>query len=223
MSKVLNLQTLQESIYHRILRESRNTSTDGLAAHVRIGQMFREVFIYDISRAAVMLPKLIKKGANTDDVYRIIRGFTSIKQSSNPCNGAWEVKGTAGPGYGKLVYGVAYAVSPTGILISDRGSVSDPAEAGWKRARDQRISKELDDVEKPKTPDPSDDCRVYKAPGREFLDRSYEAQGWESGVLDQLKRAHQRFCDENRLSYEEQKAFQRALVDGGHDFFSFKL
>jgi hypothetical protein len=214
---------ITEKILNRLLAEAKMPGTEGLAAHVRVGAIFREIFIYDTSKALLMLPKLIKKGASNLDAHRIIRGYTSIKQPSEPCNGAWEVKGSAGPGYGKLVYGVAYAASPTGILMSDRKSVSEPAQAGWKRARDQRISKELDDFEEPKTPDPSDDCEVYKAPGREFLNRSYEVQGWENDVLVQLKRAHQRFCDENKLSYEEQKRFQAALVDGGHDFFSFKL
>lgn len=223
MSRVPSSRALEESVYRKLLNELKTVSVEGLAAHVRMGGNFREIFIYDTDRAANQLSKLIKKDSENLDAHRIIRGYTSIKQPSDPCNGAWEVKGTAGPGFGKLVYGVAYATSPTGIIMSDRVSVSEPAEAGWLKARDKRISKELDDILNPRTIDPSDDCTVYQSPGKEHLNRSYEEEGWERDVLAQLKRAHKHFCDENRLSYEEQKRFQTALVDGGHDFFSFKL
>jgi hypothetical protein len=89
-----------------------------------------------------------------------------------PCNNALQVKMVAGDG--KLMYGLGYEI--TGRLISDRTYVSKTARSGWKKQYSSGRGKyPLDDYENPQTPDPNDDCEVYKNdPDAAVLNNAYE-------------------------------------------------
>lgn len=101
--------------------------------------------------------------------------------------GAWEVKRSAGRGYGKLLYAIGYALSPKGLLMPDRASVSDSAVEAWRKASATRNSLKLDPLPpENETDTKEDDAEVHDKKGMEFLDRAYKAQGWEKSVVDEM-------------------------------------
>ena len=123
-----------------------------------------------------------------DFLKESVVAMIAIAPAKGPCNGAWEVKLSAGPGRGKLVYSMGYYLSPNGALISDRQSLSLPAQGAWKKASKKGKGKPLDDITDPKTADPSDDCAVWTidslGPGQGYpadedavdaVNQSYEA------------------------------------------------
>ena len=80
------------------------------------------------------------------------------------CGDAWMVGGSgAQEGFGPLLYDIAieWATQNGGGLISDRGSVSDDAQAVWsyyERNRDDVTAHQLDDLENTLTPEDEDNC-----------------------------------------------------------------
>lgn len=101
--------------------------------------------------------------------------------------GAWEVTRSAGRGHGKLLYAIGYALSPKGLLMPDRVSVSDSAIEAWRKASATRDSLQLDPLPpENKTDTRVDDAEVHDKEGLEFLDRAYKAQGWEKSAVDDM-------------------------------------
>lgn len=101
--------------------------------------------------------------------------------------GAWEVTRSAGRGHGKLLYAIGYALSPKGLLMPDRVSVSDSAIEAWRKASTSRDSLELDPLPPENRTDTRvDDAEVHDKEGLEFLDRAYKAQGWEKSAVDDM-------------------------------------
>ena len=80
------------------------------------------------------------------------------------CGDAWMVGGSgAREGFGPLLYDIAieWATQNGGGLISDRGSVSDDAQAVWsyyERNRDDVTAHQLDDLKNTLTPEDEDNC-----------------------------------------------------------------
>lgn len=161
-----------------------------------------------------------------------VRGIIQLRQPSNPCWGAWEVIASAGPGgadIARTVYGLGYALSPSGIIMPDRASVSGAAKAAWARVAGKGGRKvlPLDDITNPKTPDPQDDCRLYTGKSRDTdpsknpqLQNAYSAQGWEKGMLKYLTAAHESFMDD--LAAESPKlprALEMYLIKSALPFF----
>lgn len=205
------MQTLTEKILHRLLQESSLVPAHLAAIQTVNAPSRKEAVIYDIDEIEQWLQIIVQDGG-TSYALEAMRGFISIRKPAHPCDEAWEVIMSVGPGYGKLVYGLAYAMSPTGKLISDRASVSDDAQRGWQRAEKERISTELDSITPPhKTPPKEDDCRLYNQPGKEFLDRAYVAQGWETGALKTLKVNHNKMVRRNGLTHKEEYDLIEAL------------
>lgn len=80
-------------------------------------------------------------------------------------------------GDGKLMYSLAYALSPTGTIIPDRSAVSKTARVAWKKvaASGKTKSKDLDDVNNPQTEPKEDDCDVWgDAANDGVLDKAYQ-------------------------------------------------
>lgn len=135
-----------------------------------------------------------------DICFGSIKGFVRIMKPKHPCNGAWEVKMIAGPGYGKQIYGVAYAMSPSKKLIPDRFSVSTDARDAWKGvAAKGKLKKEpLDNYADPKTPPKEDDCEVWSAdsdPNAAVLDNSYQDASTVS-EFSKMKNNHEKAIEE---------------------------
>jgi len=115
-------------------------------------------------------------------------GYISVgPPESGQAWGAWEVTRAAGRGYGKLLYSIGYALSPNGLLMPDRVSVSDSAINAWRKASATRDSLQLDPLPpENKTDTKVDDAEVHDEEGLEFLDRAYKAQGWEKTAVDEM-------------------------------------
>jgi hypothetical protein len=101
--------------------------------------------------------------------------------------GAWEVTRSAGPGYGKILYAIGYALSPKGLIMPDRRSVSFSARTAWEKASKTHQALPLDGLPPMnKTDTREDDAEIHDEEDYEFLDKAYKAQGWEKGTVNQL-------------------------------------
>jgi len=182
-----------------VLLES--VSTEGLA--VFVGEGFfnpdsKEAVLVDLSAFKEAMKEIEEiKGKKTLitplDVAKFaaresIVGYISVGPPTHgKAYGAWEVTRSAGPGYGKLLYAIGYALSPNGLLMPDRSSVSSSARKGWEKASKTHETLPLDPLPpENKTATKEDDSEVHDEEGYEFLDRVYKAQGWEKGTVDQL-------------------------------------
>jgi len=126
----------------------------------------------------------------------VIKGYASFHQTDNPCNDAWEVSSVAGIGYGKVLYGLGYALVPSGRLMPDRGYSSKRARDAWTKSAGKMKSFPLDNVWNPQTLDPSDDCEL-QVPGVKgepsVLDYAYEGPKVDPGPMVMI---HKRSVEE---------------------------
>jgi hypothetical protein len=135
------------------------------------------------------------------------RGYVEVSlvdpEVHGRCNGAAAVTGSwaKNKGDGRMVYGIASALSPSGALIPDRILVSPSARSGWSKQLASQPSKPLDDSKHKAcgpdgldshTEDPSDDCRVHGDRTAPYLDRSYEnpARGAWLAALAAMQEEH---------------------------------
>ena len=122
----------------------------------------------------------------------IIVGRIVIGPSTGPCWGAREVRVSVGPGKGDTLYPIAAALSPTGRIMPDRGSVSPGAQSRWAKFPPES-GLDLDDINDPKTPPSEDDCEVHRAmpalrPGRDpaVLNRAHSGPPWSRDMTNAL-------------------------------------
>jgi hypothetical protein len=178
-----------------VLRES--VSTEGYA--VITGESFFkpdavEAVLIDVAKFMSGMQAPPKTSLMTQlDVARAaamgsVVGYISVgPPESGKAWGAWEVTRSAGRGHGKLLYAIGYALSPKGLLMPDRYSVSDSAINAWQKASKTHDSLQLDPLPpENRTDTKEDDAEVHDKEGLEFLDRAYKAQGWEKAAVDQM-------------------------------------
>lgn len=191
---------LIESVYRRLLAESSAPDTSGLGAVIKDTSSGTKVaVIFKTSAASIEKMKKIISDERSNSATWVVKagehlllnkedpvvvGTIEIQVAESPCWDGWEVKRSAGPGYGRVLYGLGYAMSPSGRLFPDRFSLSSSAKKVWARAAKERKALPMDDEHKPKTPSEEDDCSVYG--GEAAIDSVYESQGWERGMLKQL-------------------------------------
>lgn len=191
---------LVERVMRRLLTEGKEEwlpDIKQLAAYVSNNNSVyggKNVTIYDVNKLFKLMHLDIQEAA-----MGAVVGYISVAPSKNPCNGAWEVRYSAGPDLGKLVYGMGFALTPNNRLIPDRQYVSDDAYKGWsKQKAKSNVEKiPLDNYKNPTTPDPSDDCAVH-GPGDEDCDsrdsdplnHAYVGPSWSKSVLSTLEAAH---------------------------------
>lgn len=122
----------------------------------------------------------------------VLKGYASFHKTDDPCNGAWEVSSIAGIGYGKILYGLGYALVPGGRLMPDRYYSSKRAQGAWKKSLGRLRGFPLDDVDNPQTKDPNDDCTVQvpvkKGGPDPVLDVAYEGPAVDPGPMQQVHR-----------------------------------
>lgn len=150
-------------------------------------------------------------------------GYISVgPPESGQAWGAWEVTRAAGRGHGKLLYAIGYALSPKGLLMPDRVSVSASAIEAWRKASATRDSLELDPLPPENRTDTKvDDAEVHDKEGLEFLDRAYKAQGWEKGVVDQMIAAGERLESMLEKKFKSKaSAVVGAFLSAGPSLFS---
>lgn len=218
-----------DQVYRRLLRESVEGAAEGLAAYtVEQGDIAAAV----IYRPSTLFSALKKDPGDLNAYFETVVAYLAVQDPGNPCAGAWEVIRTAGPGYGKVLYGLAYALSPKGILMSDRHSVSKSAYGAWsKLSAKGRKSYPLDDInadpKDKKTPDDaSDDCDVHSkgdddCSGRDPdpLNKAYAAEGWEKGMLKKMKSTHEMFMKSLKGLGLERDDVEGELLSAGEVFF----
>lgn len=135
--------------------------------------------------------------------------------------GAWEVTHAAAPGLGKILYGIGYALSPTGLLMPDRHTVSPDAAQAWKKASKERQSLKLDDLPpNNKTKSPNDDAELLNQPGNDHLDFAYQEQGWEKGMTSRLIAQGKTALKELSSDVDrDEAAIRNVFISAGTHFF----
>lgn len=202
---------LQEKVLRRLLQEAEATKRGTIAATIDPTREEKQITLYypaDLLRIIRSNKQLIQKSSNFADAYVIFKeaicgavAVKKIKNWSGPCNNSWEIAFSVGPGFGKEVYGAAYAYVKkhgSGQLTSDRQHVSALAQDAWMKAfKSARPRHEFDDLTAPadqkKTPDdPTDDCVLHTDDSGKSLiqlNHSYEVLPEDISRLDdQLKR-----------------------------------
>jgi len=189
----------------------------------------RTAVVYDVPalRAAVA-------ASNYAGSRDYIIGFVQVAAPRGaPCRGAWQVKGIVGPG--KIVYGLAYALSPTGLIVPDRSNVSPSASSAWKgyAAKVGRANiLPLDDADHPKkgadafhdahhTPSEDDDC--YTSHEEEYLNAAYRGPGGEGALLDRLMDAHESVMNQLAASGVDASDVEGEILDGGYAKFDASM
>ena len=247
------MKTITEKIFLRLLKEGQRVDNPGEYAHVmqtrgqalivRRSSSDITAVIYDQNKLVDNIEAL-GKDIFVEDSETVLQflmdgiylGLIQVRKPANPCNGAWEVSASLGPSklLARNVYGLAYDLSPTGSIISDRTSVSGDALSAWRgiyssksslergkktpSGRTIRGRKPLDDIQNPKTPPPEDDCKIY--PGEDALNWSYEAEGWEHGMLQFLEKNHEMTMkDLSKINSSFSHNFDEAIFAFIVDFF----
>ena len=197
---------LIESIYRRLIIESAIPDIEGLAACAEYDESEGYAVLFRIDEESIKWIKSAAMGKISGrllGINGIVVGMISITEAAYPCWGASEVSQSVGPDFGKIVYGMGYAMSPHGRLMSDRSEVSKSAMAGWSRAALSRKALKFDNVSKPKTKPEEDDCSVYRGAKGKILNVALESQGWEKAMLDKLVSAGEPILAEALKEAEE--------------------
>ncbi len=202
---------IYERVLRRLLREGGGGDLTGLAAYVSDDGLTAIIYHYPTVVAHTpdnpdMSGKPIWGKSPVFFGTKVVKGLVRLQGPPAPCDDAYQTRFTVGPGLGKLVYGLGYALSPSGKLMASRerggdgsAKVTDAAQGGWSKVyqKSGRVVRRLDDIELPQeqrlTPDdPSDDCELQPPKDQEGnpMNYSYRAEGWEQGALSALKSAH---------------------------------
>lgn len=191
-------QTIVEKVFFRLLeiREviKEDAQEDNLAAYIVKESNEATAVLYDADKMLVN-PDAFMKKSPAFLASNVIKGLVRVSPTDQPCWGAWRVSFIAGPG--KILYGLAYALSPNKILTSERerDKVSPSARQAWSKvyAKKERDIKPFDDAEDPKTPSKEDDCYLHDNPSKDSknpLNNAYKAEGWEMGLVSKLRSKH---------------------------------
>jgi hypothetical protein len=154
-----------------------------------------EVVLYSSEGVERNLGEVVAGVESRRGVAGVLRGMATYELGSEPCHGAWSVTQVAGPGYGRILYGLGYNLTPEHRLMPDRDYTSARAGRAWAGAAGKRLrGLPLDDIEDPATPDPSDDCTV-KVPRSEggpdpVLDVAYEGGELPVGEIEAMGAEH---------------------------------
>lgn len=218
---------LLESVYRRILAEGSAPDVSGLAAYVYDGGDGPAAVVYRIDDAWAEI-QTIKAGRGQGRPSPSAVGHVELEALTKGYSGAYKVGITVGPGIGKVIYGLAFALSPTGKIVSDRWMVSPEARAGYEKAlRSGRPATPIDDEEHnpshfhsaAHTPDPSDDGKLYRGyDGDPVLDMVYGSEGWEKPMLGRLTHEHDNLVQQ--LTSSQRQDFYDALTAGAEKLFS---
>lgn len=209
--------SLLERVMSRLILESSIGKSMGLGAFVKQEGSYTSAYVYDTNllidylrygdefidkphghEGRELASRLSSRQVTKDT---ILKGFIEIKKpddrDTGECYGAAIVSLAAGPGYGKEIYGIGYALSPNGLLAPDRSMVSQEATTAWKSVANKgRKRQPFDDWKLKNTPPTNDDCKLHSDPEKEHLNYAYEAEGWEKGLLKYLEAQHDAVMEE---------------------------
>lgn len=186
------------------------------------GRRVIKVVLYSPAEILSDVEKFKKESFLYDqDDTGIVKGYARFQEPEHPCNGAWEVTSIAGPGLGKILYGLGYSLTPNGRLMPDRHYTTNAGKQAWSRASWSRLSGiPLDDEIGSLTPDnPDDDCELQKpieAGGPDpLLDVAYEGGELGGGQVAGMRATHWSTVDELEESGIDQGDFESWLKRAG--------
>jgi hypothetical protein len=222
----------------RLIRESIEISS--LAAlQPHSGPGSARIVVYDAGKLKTELLSARNMEAVEDAVGRAVRGYIWIRdpnqmsQKRGACRGAWEVVASYFPGGGELLYKLAFAIAPAGLLMSDREEVSPGAQSRWRKIADTHHGEEFDDIKhRPghdnHTEDPNDDCVCWDEDGMKYLNAAYKADGTEKALLKTLEDKHEVVREFILRLIESEKLpdgfdLKEALLQAAMDKFSDSL
>ena len=228
LSQLKNI--IREEVGRSLFRESlEDIRTSDVAAIMLNTGTSRTAVVYNVEAMITALGRRM-----LDDTFKVVGVVQISEPKGAPCRGAWMIRAITGPG--KIMYGLAYAMSPTGLIVPDRSSVSPTAAAAW-RGYSTKASPEnvlpLDDASmhtpsgKSKgphpnhTPDPMDDC--FTSHDEEFLNAAYRGPGGEKALLDRLTNNHERAMKLVNASDDKREKIESALVDAGYVAFDVAM
>jgi hypothetical protein len=220
-------QTLLRSYIRKVILES--VEAPQLAVVVDDSGTQKTAVIYDAQKLALAV-----KEKDLKDNASYVVGFVQISEPRGAkCRGAWAIRGIAGPG--SLVYGAAYALSPTGLVVPDRSSVSPSAKRAWQgyfnKAMNSGNALPLDDADHPApgtdefhdeyhTPEAEDDC--YTSHEEPYLNYAYMGMGGEGPRLEAMNDLHLTMMEDLAGSYPDmisQEELEAVILDAGYTFF----
>ncbi len=169
----------------------------------------------------------------SENVIKAVIGIESPPDNA-PCAGAWQISHIAGPGYGKIIYGLGYALSPMNKIMATRSQdssgkpkITSSAMSSWEKTfKSQRGRIRLDDIDAPRekkiTPDDeTDDCFLHDPNSAENpVNFAYELQGWEITMKDRMLKEDKVTVNliEKKFGPDAIQEFRRLLQEGS-DFF----
>jgi len=204
-------RVIREELVKEILHESLDTiGTTGLAAYVDDAAETKTAVVYTTEKAKAAIDILVNAKtagrnpslSNLLTIKSAIVGFTQIKKPRGAeCRGAWEVSGITGPG--KIVYSIAYALSPNGLIMPDRYNVSTAASDAWERYAAKTDKSNIL---------PLGDC--FTSHKEEWLNSAYKSPGGEGPFLEMLVDKHHEFM-ESLVGIIEIDDPEAAILDAG--------
>lgn len=229
-TKLSHLRTIiREEIRRLHLNESLDdVNTSNIAAVTMETGTSKTAVVYNVESMITALGRRM-----LDDTFKVV-GIVQISEPKGaPCRGAWMIRGITGPG--KIMYGLAYAMSPTGLIVPDRSSVSPSARSAWKGYSTKAGRGDvlpLDDADHPAkgvdpyhdahhTSDPMDDC--YTSHGEDYLNSAYRGPGGESALLDRLMYNHERAMKLVGANAEKRDEIESALIGAGYVAFDVAM
>lgn len=175
-----------ERIYRRILSEAGAPDVSAYGAVVVEDADLRTASIYDLVSAEGVLRGWTTLDEGDGDELQAalegtIVGYVEISEPKDPCWDAYKISGIIGPG--KLVYGVAYALSPSGLIIPGRNDMTPQAVAAWKGMASKVTA---GNSERKVLPCNGEGLREDE----DALNYAYGGEGWETTALAGMERQH---------------------------------
>lgn len=126
----------------------------------------------------------VENGRDGAGVTGVIVGMAGYGKPTGPCHGAWGVTSIAGVGYGRILYGLGYNLTPNGRLMPDRFDNTPMAVAAWSKAA-RKLKK---------VPFDEEDCDLVlprsKGGPDPLLDAAYEGGGLPDQEIAKMRVRH---------------------------------
>lgn len=200
----------------------------GVALHV-LRPSSTKIMVYLYSPEAVRdnlaaVVDSVGQGRDGGTVPGVIVGVAGYGKPEDPCHGAWAVTSVAGVGYGRILYGLGYNLTPRRRLMPDRFDNTQSAIAAWRGAAGKRLrGLPLDDVDDPRGDDPEAACQLVRPRRRggpdPLLDVAYEGGELEGGEVAAMERRHAEVVGELGAVGIDEGAWSGWLKFHGMQFF----
>lgn len=157
---------------------------------------------------------LVEGGMDGGEVSGVIVGVAGYSKPDLPCHGAWGVSSIAGVGYGRILYGLGYNLTPNGRLMPDRFDNTPMAVAAWKKAAGKLTKIPFEDEE---------DCELIRSIRRggpdPLLDAAYEGGGLDPSEISRMEAKHKEVVELLRTVGVSESAWSEWLKFQSMQFF----